>query len=157
MVKYSYKAKFVINVMKNKLTFLILVLYLALILRLIVFKYPPGITFSTANANLIPFKTILGYLSGEPTWKIATRNLLGNIIVLTPLGFLLTVLCQKIKYSKILLIGMAAGVILELLQVIFKSGILDIDDIILNSLGVVIGYLLFAFTYEVFKKYYKKD
>jgi len=57
--------------MKNKLLFIILALYLVLIVRLIVFKYPPGVTFSTANANLIPFKTILGYLTGEPTWKIA--------------------------------------------------------------------------------------
>lgn len=143
--------------MKNKLLFIVLVSYLILILRLIVFKYPPGVTFSVANANLIPFKTILGYLAGEPTWKIATCNLLGNVIVLVPFGFLLAVLYQKIRWNRVLLMGMFTGTILELLQVIFKSGILDIDDIILNSMGVVIGYLLFVFIYGVFKKYYKKD
>jgi len=85
------------------------------------------------------------------------RNLLGNIVVLIPLGFLLAALYQKIKWGRVLLIGLLTGMILELLQVIYKSGILDIDDIILNTLGVVIGYLLFVFIYEVFKKYYKKD
>src|SRR6056297_3701984 len=143
--------------MKNKFLYIILAIYSALILRLIVFKYPPGITFSTVNVNLIPFKTILGYLTGEPTWKIAIRNLLGNIFVLAPFGFLIAILYQNIKWSRVLLVGVLTGIILELLQVIFKSGILDIDDIILNSLGVVIGYLLFEFIYGVFKKYYKKD
>ncbi len=133
--------------MKNKFLYIILAIYSALILRLIVFKYPPGITFSTANANLIPFKTILGYLSGEPTWWIAMRNLLGNIIILVPFGFLTAILYQKIKLISVLLIGVFVGIILELLQVIFKSGILDIDDVILNSLGVIIGYLLFIFIY----------
>lgn len=143
--------------MGKKIIIISIILYSVLILKLIVFKYPSGITFSTANANLIPFKTILGYLTGEPTWRIAMRNLLGNIVVLAPFGFLIAILYQNIKWSRVLLIGVFTGVILELLQVIFKSGILDIDDIILNSLGVVIGYLLFVFIYEVFKKYYKKN
>lgn len=143
--------------MKNKYLVIVLVIYTALILRLIVFKYPPGITFSTTNANLIPLKTILGYLAGEPTWKIAIRNLLGNIIVLIPFGFLFATLYQKIKWGRVLLIGLFTGIILELLQVIFKSGILDIDDVILNSLGVIIGYLLFIFIYGLFKKYHKND
>jgi len=141
----------------KKIIIISIILYSVLILRLIVFKYPSGITFSTANANLIPFKTILGYLTGEPTWRIAMCNLLGNIVVLAPFGFLIAILYQNIKWSRVLLIGVFTGVILELLQVILKSGILDIDDIILNSLGVVIGYLLFVFIYGVFKKYYKKD
>ena len=144
--------------MKNKyLYIIILVIYSALILRLIVFKYPTGMTFSIANANLIPFKTILVYFSGEPTWRIAMRNLLGNIVVLVPLGFLLATMYQRLKWNRALLVSLFTGVVLELLQVIFRSGIFDIDDIILNSLGVVIGYLLFVFLYEVFKKNYKKD
>lgn len=143
--------------MKNKYLVIILFIYTTLILKLIVFKYPPGITFSIANANLIPFKTILGYLLGEPTWRIAMRNLLGNVVLLIPFGFLLTSMYQKIKWVSVLLIGVFVGIILELLQVIFKSGILDIDDVILNSLGVIIGYLLFIFIYGIFKKYYKKN
>jgi glycopeptide antibiotics resistance protein len=138
--------------MKNKYLIIIIILYLALLIKLIVFKYPPGMTFSVANANLMPFRTILDYLSGEPTWRVAMRNLLGNIVVLVPFGFLITILYQNIKWKKVLLIGLSIGTSLELLQVIFKSGIFDIDDIILNFLGVVLGYLLFIFIYGVFKK-----
>jgi glycopeptide antibiotics resistance protein len=142
--------------MKKKILIISIILYSVLILKLIVFKYPPGITFSIADANLTPFKTILGYLIGEPTWRIAARNLLGNIVVLVPFGFLFAALYQKIKWSRVLLVGLFVGAILELLQVIFRSGIPDIDDIILNSFGVVIGYLIFIFLYEVFKKNHKK-
>jgi len=85
------------------------------------------------------------------------RNLLGNVIVLVPLGFLFALRYHKNKWGRALLVGLFIGIILELLQVIFKSGILDIDDIILNSLGVIIGYLLFIFIYGIFKKYYKKN
>jgi glycopeptide antibiotics resistance protein len=75
---------------------------------------------------------------------------------LVPFGFLITILYQNIKWKKVLLIGLSVGASLELLQVIFKSGIFDIDDIILNFLGVVLGYLLFIFIYGVFKKTFKK-
>jgi glycopeptide antibiotics resistance protein len=142
--------------MKNKYLIIIIILYLALLIKLIVFKYPPGMTFSVANANLMPFRTILDYLSGEPTWRVAMRNLLSNIVVLVPFGFLITILYQNIKWKKVLLIGLSVGASLELLQVIFKSGIFDIDDIILNFLGVVLGYLLFIFIYRVFKKTFLK-
>jgi glycopeptide antibiotics resistance protein len=138
--------------MKNKYLYIILVIYTALILRLIVFKYPPGATFSIANANLIPFKTILGYLSGEPTWGTARLNLLGNIIVFIPFGFLFAALYSKLRWSKVLLAVLVSGAASELLQAIFRSGILDIDDIILNSSGVIIGYLLFILLKNVFKK-----
>ena len=129
---------------KKKIILLCIICYLAFILRVIVFKYPPGISFSIMNANLIPFKTILVYLSGEPTWRVAVYNLLGNILVLVPLGFLFAVFSQSIKWTRVLFIALFTGAILELLQVIFKSGILDIDDIILNFLGVLIGYLFFV-------------
>lgn len=142
--------------MKNKYLIIIIILYLALLIKLIVFKYPPGMTFSVANANLMPFRTILDYLSGEPTWRVAMRNLLGNIVLFIPFGFLLAFGYQTIKWRKVLLIGLSIGTSLELLQVIFKSGIFDIDDIILNFLGVVLGYLLFIFIYGVFKKTFKK-
>lgn len=138
--------------MKDKYLYIVLALYLLVLVKLIVFKYPPGITFSTTNANLIPFKTILGYLTGEPTWKIAMRNLLGNIALLIPFGLLIGAQYQKIKYSRVLLVGLFAGTILELLQVIFRSGILDIDDVILNFLGVVFGYFLFLFFKNIFKQ-----
>lgn len=143
--------------MRKKFLYIILVLYLLLLIKLIVFKYPFGITFSFINANLIPFKTILGYISGEPTWKIAMRNLLGNIILLIPLGFLFAGIYQKLKWKGVLLVGLITGTILESLQILFRSGIFDVDDILLNFVGVFMGYLLFIYFSNVLKKNYKKE
>jgi len=137
--------------MKNRYLYIVLILYSLLIIRLIVFKYPPGVTFSLSNANLIPLKTILSYISGEPTREIAMRNLLGNIAVLIPFGFILVSTQKRLKWKGVLLVGLITGIILELLQILFGSGIFDIDDIILNSLGVIIGYLLFTFLKYILK------
>lgn len=142
--------------MKKKYLYIILALYLILILKLIVFKYPPGVTFNFSGANFVPFKTILMYLAGEPTWNVAMRNLLGNIVVFIPLGLVIAALYNKMKWRRALFVSLLIGVMLESLQVIFRSGIMDIDDVILNSLGVFVGYLLLKLVYEVFGKR-KKD
>ncbi|MFW0862490.1 MAG: VanZ family protein [Candidatus Komeilibacteria bacterium] len=138
--------------MKRNFLFVILVLYLVILIKLIVFKYPSEVIFNFSNANLIPFKTIFGYISGEPTWGIAMRNILGNIIALIPFGFLLTGIYQKLQWKSVLLTALITGIILELLQILFKSGIFDVDDIILNFVGVFMGYLLFVYFNNIFRK-----
>ncbi len=60
--------------------------YLAILLKVIVFKYP-SVHF-LPEYNFIPFKTILPYLTGYPTWIVARDNLLGNIVTFIPLGIL---------------------------------------------------------------------
>lgn len=161
LVKFTINRKLiVINVkiqMKTKLFLISIILYSAILLKLVVFKYPPGVSFIFGDANLVPFKTILEYLSGEPNRGVTVRNLLGNIIVLIPFGFQFAAMYQKLKWSRALLIGIVAGGVLEILQVIFKSGIFDVDDIVLNAFGVVLGYVLYKYFRYVFKRNYKKD
>ena len=59
-------------------------------------------------------------------------NVVGNIVLFIPLGIIFK---SNIVYSYILVIAF------ESLQVIFKRGIFDIVDLILNSVGITIGYL----------------
>ena len=73
------------------------------------------------------------------------NNLLGNILVFVPLGFLLALQFYNIKWARVFQIALFIGVLIESLQVIFKSGILDIDDVILNFFGVVLGFLSYKF------------
>jgi len=131
--------------------------YTLVLLGVIVFKYRHGVIFTFSQSNFVPFKTIAEYLSGYPTWGTAKRNLLGNIVLFVPVGLLLPLVFQK-KSKMILWLGLLAyGIMPEILQAIFRSGIFDIDDIILNSLGVIAGYFLFI----VFRLYielkYEKD
>lgn len=92
------------------------------------------------NPNYIPFKTILFYLRGSNGFLIGAINILGNIGLLIPIGFLLPILFKNIKQLHISLIAFLLGISIELTQAILHIGIFDIDDVILNALGVIIGF-----------------
>jgi glycopeptide antibiotics resistance protein len=93
--------------------------------------------------NLIPFKTILPYMQGFKGYIIAGINLLGNIVLLIPIGFLMPFLSVNINWKRILIIAIFSGLVIESMQVILHVGIFDIDDVILNGFGVMIGYWIY--------------
>lgn len=115
--------------------------YTALLMAVIVFKYPVGSVFTLADSNFVPFKTILTYLNGQPTWVVAKSNLIGNLAPFVPLGLfaagMLRVPPKGVALAATLL---ALGSAAEVAQLLFRTGVFDIDDIILNTLGVVVGY-----------------
>jgi hypothetical protein len=92
----------------------------------------------------VPFKTILPYLMGHKGWMIAGINLVGNIILLVPIGFLVPFIWPTITWKKAIIIAVASGLAIELMQTILRVGIFDIDDVILNGIGVLIGYGAFV-------------
>lgn len=101
--------------------------------------------------NLVPFKTIIGFLSNTQniSFDVWIYNLAGNIAAFMPLGFLLTLAFKKIINKRsILSISLALIVIAEAAQLVTRRGVFDIDDIILNMAGVGIGYYI----YKIIKK-----
>ncbi len=129
---------------------LFLVVYGALLIKVMVFKDVPlmrvgGIMLNfggtaEGQANLVPFKTIVPYFFGEQGLIIAGINLAGNIALLVPIGFLIPFVYRNMQWKKSLALGVAAGLTIEGAQVLFRVGIFDIDDVILNALGVMIGH-----------------
>jgi glycopeptide antibiotics resistance protein len=125
-----------------------LLAYSALVIKLLVFKiellrighlrfrFAPHI----GEPNYVPFKSILFSLRGEPSWSIAILNLVGNVVLLVPFGLLLPFVFRNLPWPASVALGIAFGLAIEALEVGFHLGIFDIDDVILNSLGVVIGY-----------------
>lgn len=64
--------------------------------------------------------------------------LLANVALFTPLGFFLPVVYRRLKWWQVMLIGFGATCIIELVQPVFgRTG--DVDDIIANTVGAVIG------------------
>lgn len=131
----------------------ILGIYIGILLKIMVFKQVDTIHVGhmmfkfggtqERPANLIPFSTIIPYLLGRNGLLIGALNIGGNILLLVPLGFLLPFIFSKINWKKILLIAPLSGLCVELLQVYLHVGIFDIDDVILNGLGVILGYAIF--------------
>lgn len=128
------------RVNKTLVAVVFLLAYLAILLKLLVFKYP-GIHFDP-EYNFIPFKTILPYLTGYPNWIVARDNLLGNIILFLPLGMLLPFLYRQANWKYALAAGFVVSLSIEVLQIILHKGTFDVDDMLLNTLGVFVGYIL---------------
>ena len=91
-------------------------------------------------ANFVPFKTIVSYLLDKHGLVVAIFNLAGNIGLLVPFGFLVPLVSEKITWQKTLALAVVFCSLIELLQGILHTGIVDIDDVILNGLGIMIGY-----------------
>ncbi|MBB1194028.1 VanZ family protein [Flavobacterium sp. SOK18b] len=96
--------------------------------------------------NLYPFKTIFSYIinynSNNSTPFI--MNIFGNIVAFIPFGFLLPITFhrQLNRLDKVVFASVSVIFIVETLQLLFKLGVFDIDDIILNSIGVLIGFVI---------------
>lgn len=73
---------------------------------------------------------------------------LGNIIWFMPLGFFLPWLWKGIGGKKTLLIGSVASLCIEIAQWLLQSGISDVDDVIFNSLGALLGWWLFVAIFQ---------
>jgi glycopeptide antibiotics resistance protein len=127
-----------------------LIAYSAILIKLVVFKAIPAIRMGhlrlkfagphTGPANLVPFKTIVPQLIGQGNHLINMVNLIGNIIPFMPIGLLAPLVFRSISWQKALVLGVVAGLTCEVMEVIFRVGIFDVDDVIMNAFGVMVGY-----------------
>ena len=98
----------------------------------------------TPDINFIPFYFDECFKHEE----ICIRNIVGNIVITIPFGFGINFLI-KIKPKRIFGIACAVGLMFEILQLaislVFRSGFraIDVNDVILNGTGVLMGYALF--------------
>lgn len=136
--------------------FVCLIIYLLLLTRFIVFKYPDSMMSEIINtwsldrlirniqtANFIPFRTI-GTNLFNPQLPVEVPTLIYNIAAFLPLGFLLPCISEKARrWYATLIIGLLIALLFELVQLVTALGTADIDDLLLNVSGVMIGYGLF--------------
>ena len=98
--------------------------------------------------NLVPFHEIRRYVEH---WRIiglthVLLNLGGNVAGFMPLGFCIPLLYRSHRSIPVILVCsfvISAGI--ELIQLVTKVGCCDVDDVILNVSGAIIGYVLFIF------------
>jgi len=68
----------------------------------------------------------------------------GNILWFVPFGFLLPIQMKKKNFVKVTAIGFAFSFAIESMQFLTRKGVAELDDLILNTLGVAAGYSIFA-------------
>lgn len=144
---------------------LLMFIYLAALASLTLMP-DQGIDFIADN-NFVPFKSIAGYCaviakngifntggqgfaaegatSAFSFFSYAFKNLAGNILLFVPMGLLFP-LCRKKKtgFFLVMIIVLGTSLFIEVMQYFwFLSRSADVDDVILNLLGGVLGYLIY--------------
>lgn len=104
--------------------------------------------YKPAPINIIPFHTIYQYLytnnSAVDGWEaVSSLNLWANLLLFTPLGIFLPLLSKKyVSLLHILISGLITSLCIEFIQY-FIGRRADIDDIMLNVIGVLIGFVIY--------------
>ncbi|MGZ9166094.1 MAG: VanZ family protein [Anaerolineales bacterium] len=128
--------------------------YLLLVLKETIFPVPlpenisalmtkEQITFTVSHINLVPFK----YLTFFNTY-IVFREIIQNILLTIPFGFGISFV-RQFKVRDVLWLAIGVGFVIETMQLAVSLGIggpyrvVDITDLLLNALGVLIGYGFF--------------
>lgn len=102
--------------------------------------------------NLLPFSS---YLEAWNEFSVVVwRNIILNIILFVPMGFLLPLLATRLRsFWKTCGIGLGASMFIEFIQYLMRSGVVEFDDVLNNILGTAIGYGIIAlFIYVVQSK-----
>ncbi|MFW6015568.1 MAG: VanZ family protein [bacterium] len=105
--------------------------------------------------NLYPFKEIKRFIQYRDylTLEEWTTNLFGNVLAFIPLGFFLPLITRHYrKFFKVFFSSIFISLSVEILQLIYRVGIFDVDDIILNTFGGVLGYILYKILIYLNKK-----
>ena len=123
--------KFVLYEELLKLFFIIYILCL--------FQIVTAQDVSFGGVNIIPFKEIFRYSFGSPKF---IRNVIGNIMLFIPFGFLSSYLLKNRKFSVVTILTLIASLTIETVQY-YIGRVFDIDDIILNLIGGIVGFLIY--------------
>ncbi|MBQ3544697.1 MAG: VanZ family protein [Lachnospiraceae bacterium] len=126
---------------------LLFIVYLLFLLYFLLVSESMGrVTSDHYRYNLKPFVEINRFynLFGTDSDLKAILNIYGNIICFIPFGLYFTWILKREKrlFIKIFLMTFIFSLTIETIQLFCKIGIFDVDDLILNTFGGVIGYVL---------------
>ncbi|SFD83097.1 VanZ like family protein [Paenibacillus catalpae] len=127
--------------------FMILALFImySLIMLKLLFIREDYYHWNKYNYNIIPFHTIKSLIYHRDAYNTDTwvKNLFGNIVLFIPLGVFIPVLNRRLlRVVRCLLVIILILFLVESIQLVTRVGSFDIDDIILNTLGAIIGLFL---------------
>lgn len=94
--------------------------------------------------RLIPFSSYWDYGPNSYLLEVAAEKFL-NVVLFVPVGFLLGRGFWQMTWRRALLTGCCLSVVIELLQLVFQKGMCEVDDVIHNVAGCMIGYSLYSF------------
>lgn len=99
--------------------------------------------------NVMPFVYLMDY----PKIREAMLNLIGNTAMFIPIGVVWPAVYKQLNtHGKVIAAGVGFSLCIEILQLPFYDRVSDIDDLILNTLGFLMGYGLYRLGKRLGKK-----
>ncbi len=109
-----------------------------------------AMSFEFDRLELTPFwtyKAVISHTPGVRVWDIVL-----NVVLFVPLGFLVELLYPSISVLKMLGIALLCSLFIETSQFVFEKGIAQTDDMMHNVIGAALGWLLAKITLKVISK-----
>ena len=138
--------------------FIALSIYVGILGYLVFFSSEFGRdTTHVSQYNLVPFRTISNFIKYHEyvNFKTLMVNILGNVVAFVPLGVILPVVFKKKEvyyyFHIVVLCAFLTSLIIEVTQIAMSVGAFDVDDLILNTFGAMIGYLVYLY----FRRWYR--
>ncbi len=76
-----------------------------------------------------------------------------NVVVFMPVGFITGLVCYRIRFCQVILLGIGISSTIEMLQLVLKRGCSETDDVIHNTLGCLLGFQIFRLLCVIQKRY----
>lgn len=128
----SKHKKFILH---KELIYLISIIYILCLFHVVTFQ-----DNNYGISNFVPFKEIFRYDFGTPKFM---KNIVGNIMLFIPYGFIASYLIKNKKFSTITILTIIVSLTIETVQY-YIGRVFDIDDVILNLTGGIIGFLIYV-------------
>ena len=114
-------------------------IYILILFKLTLFRQT---TLEKYEINFTLFVDLINVYKKSGLWQFI-RLFIGNIVWFILLGFMLPKMLKKCNFTTVTLSSFLFTLLIEILQLVFKKGICEIDDLILNISGTMIGYSVY--------------
>ncbi len=142
----------------RRIIWVLFILYLVVLTYFLFFSESLGRAGSTQSGpayNLELFKEIKRFYTYRELlgYRAVFLNLAGNVLAFIPFGFMLPVLVRRMRTClRTTVVCFLFSLVIETAQLIFMVGSFDVDDLLLNTFGGILGYLIFKLVLMIQKR-----
>lgn len=146
----------------KKILISLFIVYITAVVSITIFPIIIDLDLMPINDSsiiLVPFSTITNLLENATLWTIVLQ-IIGNIIMTIPYGIFIPFMVKRKRWYNYLVYTLIFPLAIELTQLIICVSTnsfyrtVDIDDVILNSIGIIIGYGIYKILPKFVKEYF---
>ncbi|MFA5410146.1 MAG: VanZ family protein, partial [Bacilli bacterium] len=117
---------------------LLFMLYILILFYVVTYQDP--VSDSISSYNLVPFKEMFRYSLGSVLFY---KNIIGNLLIFVPFGLFISYYLKTSHLGVVFILSAISSITIEFAQRLIIGRVFDVDDIILNVIGGMIGYFIY--------------